>query len=79
MFQQLLDPLNDQRRAFFGPHRAPRLRWRPHFVVVLFGTNDAKPENWDAEAFQQEREGRAERAELIGRRVCISCFLFLEV
>lgn len=48
-------------------------------MVVLFGTNDAKPENWDAEAFQQEREGRAERAELIGRRVCISCFLFLEV
>ncbi|CAK9101638.1 Acetylxylan esterase [Durusdinium trenchii] len=28
--------------------------WRPHFVVVLFGTNDAKPENWDAEAFQQD-------------------------
>ena len=29
-------------------------RWRPHFVVTLFGTNDAKEQNWDSEAFQQD-------------------------
>ena len=28
--------------------------WRPHFIVTLFGTNDAKTQNWDAEAFQKD-------------------------
>ncbi|CAE7322271.1 axeA1 [Symbiodinium pilosum] len=28
--------------------------WRPHFVVTLFGTNDAKSGNWDPEAFEKD-------------------------
>ena len=32
-------------------------RWRPHFVVLLFGTNDAKSSNWDAESFQKDELG----------------------
>jgi len=28
--------------------------WRPHFVVTLFGTNDAKSGNWDADAFEKD-------------------------
>ena len=32
-------------------------RWRPHFIVTLFGTNDAKSNNWDAESFQKDKTG----------------------
>ncbi|CAE7793490.1 axeA1 [Symbiodinium sp. CCMP2456] len=28
--------------------------WRPHFVVLLFGTNDAKSGNWEPEAFEKD-------------------------
>ncbi|CAE7725854.1 axeA1 [Symbiodinium sp. CCMP2592] len=28
--------------------------WRPHFVVMLFGTNDAKSGNWEPEAFEKD-------------------------
>lgn len=28
--------------------------WRPHFIVTLFGTNDAKSNNWDAQSFQKD-------------------------
>jgi len=29
-------------------------QWRPHFAVFSFGTNDAKENNWELEAFEQD-------------------------
>lgn len=28
--------------------------WDPHVVVIKLGTNDSKPQNWDAEAFEAD-------------------------
>jgi lysophospholipase L1-like esterase len=29
-------------------------QWRPHFAIFTFGSNDAKENNWDLEAFEQD-------------------------
>ena len=45
------------------------LAWNPDVVLLMFGTNDSKPQNWNAEAYKRDMERLIDAYRAMGSRV----------
>ena len=45
------------------------LAWKPDIVLMMFGANDSKPQNWNAEAYKQDMEKLIDIYRALGSRV----------
>ncbi len=45
------------------------LEWKPDVVLLMFGANDSKPQNWNAEAYKRDLERLIDAFRAMGGRV----------
>ena len=49
------------------------LAWNPEIVILMLGTNDSKPYNWNRERYQAQLDQRVKELKASGKRLILMC------